>query len=192
MRFLIPFVVLAFAGCSVRHTPRQDSDAVRVTLPDRIVDPPPLLAPVDTHETERLPTPAEPRDLPPGVPKPPLDVLAGSLQDAYFDYDRSELTAGALAALRKDAEVISTMLQEFPGVALVVEGHCDERGSAEYNVALGDRRARRAVEVLHENGVPDAALQILSYGKEAPQCTESSEGCRQRNRRVHLTTVRPK
>jgi peptidoglycan-associated lipoprotein len=67
----------------------------------------------------------------------------------------------------------------------MIEGHCDDRGSAEYNLGLGDRRARRAAEILRENGLT-LELQIVSYGKEMPQCTDTSEPCRQRNRRAHL------
>ncbi|HJZ96001.1 MAG TPA: OmpA family protein, partial [Candidatus Solibacter sp.] len=106
---------------------------------------------------------------------------------AFFAYDRSELSLEALAALRKDAGLLCAILADFPGVRIVLEGHCDERGSAEYNVALGDRRARRANEVLREFGVPDSAVEIVSYGKEAPQCVEATEECRQKNRRAHLS-----
>ena len=82
------------------------------------------------------------------------------------------------------------MLNQFPGALIIVEGHCDDRGSAEYNIGLGDRRARTAARVLREHGVPVANLDAVSFGREQPQCTELTEACRQRNRRAHLT-VRP-
>ncbi len=69
----------------------------------------------------------------------------------------------------------------------MIEGHCDERGSAEYNLALGDRRANSAKEFLQELGVPADRLSVISYGKERPQCTEHNEECWQKNRRVHFT-----
>jgi peptidoglycan-associated lipoprotein len=78
------------------------------------------------------------------------------------------------------------MIREFPNSRVVLEGHCDERGSAEYNLGLGDRRANAAKEFLVQLGVPTDRLSVISYGKERPQCTESNEGCWQRNRRVHL------
>jgi len=70
-----------------------------------------------------------------------------------------------------------------------VEGHCDERGSAEYNLALGDRRATEAKDYLVEFGVPASQLTTISYGKERPQCTEHNEECWQKNRRAHLSAA---
>jgi len=70
---------------------------------------------------------------------------------------------------------------------VIVEGHCDERGSAEYNLALGDRRATAAKDFLVQLGVPADRLKTISYGKERPQCTEENEQCWQRNRRAHLS-----
>ncbi len=72
---------------------------------------------------------------------------------------------------------------------MTIEGHCDERGSAEYNLGLGDRRANSAKEFLMQQGVPANRLNLVSYGKERPQCTESEESCWQRNRRVHFTAA---
>ena len=70
---------------------------------------------------------------------------------------------------------------------MIVEGHCDERGSAEYNLGLGDRRSSTTKAFLGELGVPLDRLLVISYGKERPQCTESNEQCWQKNRRVHFT-----
>ena len=78
------------------------------------------------------------------------------------------------------------MLARFPTVRITVEGHCDERGSAEYNFALGDQRARRAADFLRELGVPEGNLRIVSYGREAPQCTDPVESCWRLNRRAHF------
>jgi peptidoglycan-associated lipoprotein len=71
-------------------------------------------------------------------------------------------------------------------VTIVIEGHCDERGSAEFNLSLSDQRADAAKAVLIDLGVPAAKLRVTGYGKERPQCTEQSEDCWQKNRRVHL------
>jgi peptidoglycan-associated lipoprotein len=125
------------------------------------------------------------------VPESLRIVTANSaLKDAYFPYDRSEISPDALAALERDASLLCAILAEFPGLKVIIEGHCDERGSAEYNLALGDRRARSAEEILRANGVPAGAAQVVSYGKEAPQCTEPQEACYQRNRRAHLSVKR--
>jgi len=109
------------------------------------------------------------------------------LLDAYFPYDGSGLSAVALAALRKDAALLRPLLAEFPQLRVAVEGHCDERGSAEYNLGLGDRRAGRAAEILQQYGIPAERMETVSYGKEAPQCMEAAESCWSRNRRAHLS-----
>ena len=107
-------------------------------------------------------------------------------QDAYFDFDRSNLREDAREALTIDSEALKSIFHEFSNATIVVEGHCDERGSAEYNLALGDRRATEAKQFLSELGVPADQLLKISYGKESPQCTESNEKCWQLNRRVHF------
>ena len=133
---------------------------------------------------------------PPPPPPPPVETvskgtvesrLGADVQDAYFDYDKSEVRGDARDALTRDAAAIKSILTDFPNATVVVEGHCDERGSAEYNLGLGDRRASAAKDFLVQLGVPGDRLKPISYGKERPQCTESSESCWQRNRRAHFS-----
>jgi peptidoglycan-associated lipoprotein len=112
--------------------------------------------------------------------------LAKEVRDAYFDFDKSTLRPDAREALMRDAEALKAILHDFPTANAIVEGHCDERGSAEYNMALGDRRAAVAKTFLGDLGVPIDRLPSISYGKERPQCTESNEECWQKNRRVHF------
>ncbi len=131
----------------------------------------------------RAPAPPPP---PPPPPKVFSEELARRVQDAYFDYDKSDIREDARATLTADADALKAMFREFPNARVVIEGHCDERGSAEYNLALGDRRANAAKEFLTQLGVPADRLSVISYGKERPQCTESNESCWQRNRRVHF------
>lgn len=131
----------------------------------------------------------------PGIPRQLAAVIAetnGRLEDAFFPYDRSEGGPDAIAALRRDAAILVPVIADFPNVSVAVEGHCDERGSAEYNLALGDRRASQAVAVLEQFGVPALNLTPISFGKEAPQCIESVESCWSRNRRAHLVLRPPK
>ena len=128
---------------------------------------------------------------PPIVPPTPTaqslqDRLDTEVADAYFDYDRSDIREDARAALVKDAEALRSILADFPNAVILLEGHCDERGSAEYNLGLGDRRVSAATEYLTALGVDAIRLQTVSYGKERPQCTESTEACWQVNRRVHF------
>jgi len=114
--------------------------------------------------------------------------VTSELQDAYFDYDKSEIRSDAQASLTQDATALKAILADFPSASIVLEGHCDERGSAEYNLGLGDRRASSAKDFLTQLGVPADRLKTISYGKERPVCTESSEACWQKNRRVHFST----
>ena len=124
---------------------------------------------------------------PPPVVKKSLDQrLAEEVADIYFDYDKSEVREDARAVLQKDADTIKAILADFPSAVLSLEGHCDERGSAEYNLGLGDRRSTSAKEFLAQIGVPADRLKTISFGKERPGCTEATEGCWQKNRRVHF------
>lgn len=119
-----------------------------------------------------------------------LREATGFLQDALFDYDQFRIRPDAQAALQRDAAVLLEVFDGFPDFVVTVEGHCDERGSAEYNLALGDLRAQRAREFLQQLGVPAARLRAISYGKDRPHCTEPVEACWQENRRAHLSTAR--
>ena len=132
---------------------------------------------------------------PPAPPPPPptgprlsgAEMLQQQSQDAYFDYDKSDIRPDARDALTRDAGLLKQIFTQDPNFSVVIEGHCDERGSAEYNLALGDRRASAAKEFLVTMGIPADRLKTISYGKERPQCTEANEGCWQKNRRAHLS-----
>src|ERR1039457_6806736 len=128
---------------------------------------------------------------PPPPPQPaaavPIDTrIASEVQDAYFDYDKTDIRSDASSVLNRDAAALKSILSDFPNASIVIDGHCDERGSAEYNLGLGDRRASAAKEFLQGLGVSGDRLKTISYGKERPQCTEQNESCWQKNRRVHF------
>jgi peptidoglycan-associated lipoprotein len=126
---------------------------------------------------------------PAAAPKPTLDqMLSGNVVDAYFDYDKNDIRDDARDALTKDADALKAIFAAFPDASITIEGHCDERGSAEYNLALGDRRSTSAKEFLVQLGVPGDKLKTISYGKERPQCTDHDETCWQKNRRAHFST----
>ncbi len=122
---------------------------------------------------------------------PPIDLTTqvSKLQDAFFDYDSNQIRADAREALTKDAEGLKRIFADIPNASVIVEGHCDERGSAEYNLGLADQRATATKEFLVSLGVPAAKLKTVSYGKERPQCTEATEECYQKNRRAHFTAA---
>ena len=114
------------------------------------------------------------------------DLLAQQAQDAYFDYNSNDLRPDAHEALTRDAELLRKIFAQDPNFVVIIEGHCDERGSGEYNLALGDRRSNSAHDFLVQLGVPAARIKTISYGKERPQCTDATEECWQKNRRAHL------
>jgi peptidoglycan-associated lipoprotein len=97
----------------------------------------------------------------------------------YFDFDKFELKAESKAVLAKKAE----LLKKYPAFKVLIEGHCDERGTEEYNLALGEKRAKVAMEFLVIQGVDVARLKIVSYGEERGVCTEKTESCWSKNRR---------
>jgi peptidoglycan-associated lipoprotein len=101
------------------------------------------------------------------------------LKDVYFDFDRYDLRADARETLKANWE----WLKATPAAQVQIEGHCDERGTTEYNLALGAKRAQAAKDYLVTLGVPAERLSTISYGKELPVCTEHTEECWQKNRR---------
>jgi peptidoglycan-associated lipoprotein len=100
------------------------------------------------------------------------------LKDIYFDFDRYDLREDARATLKTNAE----WLKKNPSATVQIEGHCDERGTAEYNLALGAKRAQTAKDYLTTLGVAEPRLTTISYGQELPVCTEHNEDCWQKNR----------
>lgn len=119
-----------------------------------------------------------------------LNDRLARLEDALFDYDKATIRSDATTVLKDDVGVIRGILSSYPSQKLVIEGHADERGSEEYNVALGDKRARSAEEFLTTMGIPDVQLTVISYGKDHPVCTDQTEACWQKNRRAHITAAR--
>jgi peptidoglycan-associated lipoprotein len=111
------------------------------------------------------------------------------LEDALFDYDKATIRSDATTVLKDDVGVIRDILANYPSQKLVIEGHADERGSEEYNLALGDKRAQAAEEFLTTMGIPAAQLTVISYGKDHPICTDQTEACWQKNRRAHITAA---
>jgi peptidoglycan-associated lipoprotein len=108
-----------------------------------------------------------------------------SFDDIYFDFDRYEIKESAKPTLKK----LSSWLIDT-GAKVLIEGHCDERGTNEYNLALGDRRAVAVKEYLTASGVAPSKIETLSYGEERPVCTESNEACWSKNRRAHFVITK--
>jgi peptidoglycan-associated lipoprotein len=120
---------------------------------------------------------------PPAVPSMSDEqMFAQNIKDVYFDYDKSDVRADQQASIQGDV----TFLQQHPNISFTIEGHCDERGSTEYNLALGDNRASAVKNAIVAGGISADRVKTVSYGKEKPFCTEHNEQCWQQNRRGHL------
>ena len=151
--------------------------------------PPPPAAPVTPPPP---PPPPAPAPAPPPRPLTEEEIFARKsladlnaerpLDDVYFELDKSEIRDDAKPRLQKDAD----WMKKWTSTQVSVEGHCDSRGSAEYNLALGSRRANAVKEYLTNLGVPAGRLTVVSKGKEQPVCSENGESCWQQNRRGHF------
>jgi peptidoglycan-associated lipoprotein len=164
------------------------------------VSPPPPPAPAPQQAAAPAPRPApQPTpspvvastrpDMPNHATRVQIQDLINRIQDAYFDYDQHALRPDAMSTLQADAKTLAEIISQYPKFNLTVEGYCDERGSAEYNLALGEARAQQAKEFLVSLGLPGAQLKTVSYGKERQVCTEQNETCWQKNRRAHIAEV---
>lgn len=109
-------------------------------------------------------------------------AIEAGLQDVFFGYDQWALSDSGMEALNLDAQ----WLKDHPGAVMKVEGHCDERGTADYNIVLGEKRAKTARGYLIESGVAPKQVAIVSYGKARPFCSDPAESCYQQNRRGHV------
>jgi len=122
---------------------------------------------------------------PPPPPPPPTvsdsELFEQNMKDAYFDYDKYDVRPDAQQVLTSDAD----FLKQHPNIKFTIEGHCDERGSEEYNLGLGDKRANAAKAFLVNLGVAADSISTISYGKDRPVCTDHNEDCWQKNRRAH-------
>jgi peptidoglycan-associated lipoprotein len=122
---------------------------------------------------------------PPPAPAPSPteeELFSQNVKDIYFNYDKYDVRPDQEAALQSDI----AFFKEHPNVQFTIEGHCDERGSTEYNLALGDNRANSVKNALVQGGVNASSIKTISYGKEKPFCTEHNEQCWQENRRAHF------
>lgn len=137
--------------------------------------------------TVTVSTPPPPERAPARPPETPAEMLARQVQDIHFDYDKSDIRPQEQPILQADANALKAIFAQDPNFIVTIEGHCDERGSAEYNLALGDRRATAVKEALVATGVPGDKLKTISYGKERPICTDATEECYARNRRAHFS-----
>ena len=152
--------------------------------------PAPTPAPVSTPTVVTVEPPAPtpqptPRMDADDITRKSLSEISSYLKPAFFDYDKADIRADARDVLAANA----TWLKKYPSVQFTIEGHCDERGTAQYNLALGDRRANAAKDYLASLGVDASRIKTVSYGKERPFATGHDEDSWQKNRRAHFVVT---
>ena len=174
--------VLLFAGCSGKRVSSSEGDQAskpgqsksEEILPDAI-------KPIPPERSFDRPSGSQPSSL----PLTPSTVSSGNtLGDIFFDFDQFQLRKDALPVLDANAG----WLRVNGNKTVLIEGHCDERGTLAYNLVLGEKRARVAKKYLQDSGVPALQLQIISYGETRPFCKQQNEQCYQQNRRAHFVT----
>lgn len=141
----------------------------------------------DATATVTVATPPPPTPAQNNNTQTAAQMLASQVQDVHFDYNKSDVRPEDQATLQADANALKTIFSTDASFVVTIEGHCDERGSAEYNIGLGDRRASATRDALVALGVAGDKLKTVSYGKERPLCTDPNEDCYARNRRAHFS-----
>ena len=167
----------ALSGCAKRPATAAASAPPPSAPP--AVRPAPMPAPPPA-----APAPAAPTAAPAPRPAPKDFAENPNVKDVFFDFDKYDVRAGDAKTLDSSAAWFKQNRAEL----VLIEGHCDERGTPEYNLALGERRAKATMNYLVAQGVEANRITIISYGKERPQCTEKTEACWQMNRRAHFLT----
>lgn len=189
LRFLPYVLVLAtLAGCGVRHTTEPPPPFVPYRAPAASTT-----APVP--QSDAITTPAVQSTAPSPEAQPPTATdraVANALEsinkllDAYFDFNAYRLRPDAVSAVLQSSAILKQLMSADTDIRLVIEGHCDERGSSEFNLALGDRRADSVRELLVELGLDKSRMTTISYGEVRPECADPTEECWQKNRRAHI------
>jgi peptidoglycan-associated lipoprotein len=183
-------VVLFAAGCTkktvAKSTPQAPTPTTATERPEPQAPTPPR--PVSQPPQQQAATTPASR-LPDAATRVRIDQLLARIEDAYFDYNQHNLHPDAIKSLQADSTELRDIIVQYPDYHLTIEGHADERGSEEYNLALGDARAKAAKAYLVQVGIPDAQLAVVSYGKDKPVCEEHDEACWQKNRRIHIVAV---
>ena len=176
-------LTLLLAGCPKRPA------MTAATAPPPVPPPaaaPPTPAPAPAPAPAPVaPAPVAPPTTAPAPPAPPKEYRANdALKPIHFAFDKSDIRPADAAVL----DATAAYLKANPSQLVLIEGHCDERGTSEYNLALGERRAKAAMNYLVSNGIEAARITTISYGKERPVCMEKAEACWAKNRRDNFLT----
>lgn len=180
---LVAFIAVFGCSCAKKAKKVEVKPTVQIPSP---TPPAPLPPPAPKPPAEPVPAPVPPPPVPAPapieektVPPPPAPPVAVELKPCHFAFDRSDLRPDAIAVLNENL----TVLKAHPEIKVVVEGHCDERGTVEYNIALGERRAKSVEEYYISGGVDKSRIRTISYGKERPIDPGHTEESWTKNRR---------
>lgn len=182
---LFLFGIVLLPACGKKVTTTRLSEGIKPGIgglgngPVAVVSEPPVPRAEEPRESELKETPDK------GVVRLPPSVKSGMINDIYFDFDRYVIREDAKRTLDENAD----LFKGRPVKKVVIEGHCDERGTTDYNIALGERRAEVAKRYLTTMGVDVSKISIISFGKEKPFCKEHNEACWQNNRRGHFIVM---
>jgi peptidoglycan-associated lipoprotein len=168
------FALAIFGGCATKPKPTETTEPMAETSP--------APAPVETYTPPAPEEPMTPTETPTMMTETPMAFNVSDLVDVFFDYDKSDLSADSRDTLANDAK----LLKAASGVNIVVEGHCDERGTNEYNLGLGERRANSVKNYLVSLGISASRIKTISYGEEKAFSSGHNEGAWKQNRRAHF------
>jgi peptidoglycan-associated lipoprotein len=185
---VVPALLVLLYGCPKKKpaTPPADLNVETTTVPA------PPATPTPTQEIKQQPAAPDVKDQTEDpLQSADMQIVNSELQrrgfspDVYFDYDESNLSDDTREKLSRNADLLKSNAQ----FSLTLEGHADSRGTSEYNLALGERRANAVKDYLKSLGVADTRMRTISYGKERPVCTEEVESCWSQNRRAHMVVT---
>jgi len=181
----VSFTVAAPVEQAVKLPEDLPQEAIEPVLRERtphIAQPAPA-QPSVPHTQPSLPTLQGPASLQPQQVVPVEPIRPKTLQDIFFALDQATILSPAKPILEANVVLLQT---QYKHLTVLLEGHCDERGSVEYNLVLGVRRAQVVKTYLIDLGIPQSRIRIVSYGKERPVCLQQHDGCWQKNRRTHF------
>jgi peptidoglycan-associated lipoprotein len=186
----ISMAALFTGGCANKEAVKKEEAVVPVAVSEKAETAKPVeqAKPVEPVKQVKQVAPAQEDVVKPSTQETQKPAAAENrFETVYFDFDKSDLRQDARDVLSKNADMI---LKSYAGAKLQIEGHCDERGSAEYNLALGERRAKSALNYLTTLGVKAENLSIISYGKEKPAVNGNDEAAWAKNRRAEFVVVK--
>lgn len=188
MVVLLLMSAVVLAGCAKRPATTQAAAPAPTGATGTTAATPPPSAPSTAAAPPSAPATAAPQ-APASTARPsPKEFMAvADLKDINFDFDKYNIRSGDAKVLDENAK----WLKSHEDQLVLIEGHCDERGTNEYNLALGERRAKSTMNYLVSQGVQASRITIISYGEERPLCTEKNEACWSKNRRAHFL-VKPR